>query len=265
MNIQPQDDFTQASNQEVVMFSRATSVFYGDLQAVKDVSLALTRGEVLALIGPSGCGKSSYLKTFNRMVEHVPNARVEGTIMLDGQDIQDMDVVELRAQVGMVFQKPNPFPKTIFENVAYGPRIHGLFKNKADLDEIVETNLVKAGLWNEVKDRLHESGTSLSGGQQQRLCIARALATSPSVLLMDEPCSALDPIATGVVEDTIQELKEHTPIILVTHEMHQANRVSDYTAFFDVGGVLDNYQPSKEFFTNPATARAQAYISGNFG
>jgi len=230
------------------------------------VSLDFDERYVTALIGPSGCGKSTFLRTLNRMNDTVPNARVEGDITLDGEDIYDpsMDVVQLRARVGMVFQKPNPFPKSIFENVAYGPRIHGLAANKTQMAEIVEQSLRRAGLWDEVKDRLSDSGTALSGGQQQRLCIARAIAVDPEVILMDEPCSALDPIATAKIEELIHELNGRYAIVIVTHNMQQAARVSQRTAFFHLGTVVE-YGATSDIFTNPRQERTKDYITGRYG
>jgi len=241
-------------------------VFYGQKQALHGVSIDIPERAVTAFIGPSGCGKSTFLRCINRMNDTIAGCRVEGSITLDGKDIYDpdLDVVELRARVGMVFQKPNPFPKSIFDNVAYGPKIHGLARSKADLEEIVVTSLKKASLFNEVKDRLHEPGTGLSGGQQQRLCIARAIAVSPEVILMDEPCSALDPIATAKVEELIDELRTNFTIIIVTHSMQQAARVSQRTAFFHLG-VLVEEGPTDHIFTNPIEKRTQDYITGRFG
>ncbi|MGE0628542.1 MAG: phosphate ABC transporter ATP-binding protein PstB [Hyphomicrobiaceae bacterium] len=246
--------------------ARKICVFYGAKQALFDVDIDILDNSVTAFIGPSGCGKSTFLRCINRMNDTIPIARVAGEIKLEGRDIYDpdLDVVELRARVGMVFQKPNPFPKSIFENVAYGPRIHGLTKTKAELEEIVTSSLEKAGLFKEVKDRLHEPGTGLSGGQQQRLCIARAIATRPDVILMDEPCSALDPIATARVEELIDELRENYCIIIVTHSMQQAARVSQRTAFFHLG-VLVEVGDTTQIFTNPNDKRTQDYITGRFG
>ena len=248
------------------MRARDVSVFYSDKQALKDVSIDIHDDRVTAFIGPSGCGKSTFLRTLNRMNDTIPTARVTGHIELDGEDINspDMDVVQLRARVGMVFQKPNPFPKSIFENVAYGPRIHGLGNTKAELEQIVEKSLKRAGLWEEVKDRLGESGISLSGGQQQRLCIARAIAVDPEVILMDEPCSALDPIATARIEDLMQELKSRYTILIVTHNMQQAARVSQRTAFFHLGELIEVGDTS-QIFTNPQVQRTQDYITGRYG
>jgi phosphate transport system ATP-binding protein len=248
------------------MTARDVSVFYGQKKAVDSVSIDVTQENVTAFIGPSGCGKSTFLRCLNRMNDTIPSARVEGGISLDGQDIysSDMDVVQLRARVGMVFQKPNPFPKSIFENVAYGARIHGLAQGRAQLDAIVERSLQRAGLWNEVKDRLTESGTALSGGQQQRLCIARAIAVDPEVILMDEPCSALDPIATARIEELIHELKGRYAIAIVTHNMQQAARVSQRTAFFHLGELVE-YGDTSDIFTNPREQRTRDYITGRYG
>ena len=241
-------------------------VFYGDKQALENVSLEVCENEVTALIGPSGCGKSTFLRCLNRMNDTIDSCRVTGTILLDGADIYDraVDVVQLRARVGMVFQKPNPFPKSIYENVAYGPRIHGMSANKADLGDLVEASLRRAGLWDEVKDRLDQLGTSLSGGQQQRLCIARAIAVNPEVILMDEPCSALDPIATARIEELIDELRRNYTIVIVTHSMQQAARVSQRTAFFHLG-ILVEAGDTEHMFTNPEDQRTQDYITGRFG
>jgi phosphate transport system ATP-binding protein len=242
------------------------NVFYGTKQALFEVTLPILQNQVTALIGPSGCGKSTFLRCINRMNDVIPSCRVEGRIALDGEDIYDrsVDVVQLRARVGMVFQKPNPFPKSIYENVAYGPKIHGLARNKAELDEIVETALRKAGLFKEVQDRLNSSGTGLSGGQQQRLCIARAIAVSPEVILMDEPCSALDPIATATIEELMDELRENYTMVIVTHSMQQAARVSQKTAFFHLGTMVE-YGDTATIFTTPSDQRTQAYITGRFG
>ena len=241
-------------------------VFYGDKKAIDDVSIDIDSGRVTAFIGPSGCGKSTFLRCFNRMNDTIAAARVAGTIELDGQDIyaEGMDVVQLRARVGMVFQKPNPFPKSIFENVAYGPRIHGMAEGKAELEEVVQKSLVRAGLCEEVKDRLTDAGTALSGGQQQRLCIARAIAVNPEVILMDEPCSALDPIATACIEELIDELKVNYAIVIVTHSMQQAARVSQRTAFFHLGAMVE-YGETDGIFTNPREKRTQDYITGRYG
>ncbi|HEU5285788.1 MAG TPA: phosphate ABC transporter ATP-binding protein PstB [Sphingomicrobium sp.] len=248
------------------MRAREVSVSYGDKQALNKVSIDIHDDRVTAFIGPSGCGKSTFLRCLNRMNDTIPTARVTGRIELDGEDIHSsaMDVVQLRARVGMVFQKPNPFPKSIFENVAYGPRIHGLGSSKAELEQIVEKSLKRAGLWDEVKDRLNESGTALSGGQQQRLCIARAIAVDPEVILMDEPCSALDPIATAKIEELIHELRGRYAIAIVTHNMQQAARVSQRTAFFHLGELIE-YGKTSEIFTNPRQQRTQDYITGRYG
>jgi phosphate transport system ATP-binding protein len=248
------------------MTARGVSVFYGANKAIDDVSIDVSREHVTAFIGPSGCGKSTFLRTLNRMNDTIPNARVEGQIALDGEDIYaaSMDVVQLRARVGMVFQKPNPFPKSIYENVAYGPRIHGLAAGKAEMDQIVERSLKRAGLWDEVRERLSESGTALSGGQQQRLCIARAIAVDPEVILMDEPCSALDPIATARIEELIHELRGRYAIVIVTHNMQQAARVSQKTAFFHLGTLVE-YGETTEIFTNPRQTRTKDYITGRYG
>ncbi|MEM7410276.1 MAG: phosphate ABC transporter ATP-binding protein PstB [Myxococcota bacterium] len=248
------------------MSARSVDVFYGDNHAIQDVELDILRDEVTALIGPSGCGKSTFLRCFNRMNDTIAGCRVTGEIRLDGTSIYSevMDVEQLRARVGMVFQKPNPFPKSIFENVAYGPRIHGLADDRSELEGVVETSLSRAGLWDEVKDRLDEAGTALSGGQQQRLCIARAIAVDPEVILMDEPCSALDPIATARIEELIYELRGRYAIAIVTHNMQQAARVSQRTAFFHLG-VLVEYGRTDEIFTNPKEQRTSDYITGRYG
>jgi len=237
-----------------------------EVPALQEVSTTIDDGEFVSLIGPSGCGKSTFLRCLNRMNDTIDICRVDGDISLDGEDIydRDIDVVELRARVGMVFQKPNPFPKSIYENIAYGPRIHGLVHNKNDLDEIVVTSLQKAGLFDEVKDRLHEAGTGLSGGQQQRLCIARAIAVSPEVILMDEPCSALDPIATAKVEELIDELRQNYTIVIVTHSMQQAARVSQQTAMFHLGYLVE-VDDTDTMFTNPTNQKTQDYITGRYG
>jgi phosphate transport system ATP-binding protein len=248
------------------METRDLDVFYGEKQALKGVALEIRANEVTALIGPSGCGKSTYLRCLNRMNDVVPGCRVLGNVTLDGEDVYDpdLDVVKLRARVGMVFQKPNPFPKSIYENVAYGPRIHGIAETKSQLDDLVRQSLRKAGLLEEVESRLDEPGTSLSGGQQQRLCIARAIAVSPEVILMDEPCSALDPIATARVEELIDELRAQFTIVIVTHSMQQAARVSQRTAFFHLGELVEEGDTEK-IFTNPGNQRTQDYITGRFG
>lgn len=248
------------------MTARNVHVHYGTTHAIDDVDLDLHSDEVTALIGPSGCGKSTFLRCLNRMNDSVAGCRVTGKITLDDVDVYEpkIDVVQLRARVGMVFQKPNPFPKSIYDNVAYGPRIHGLADSRTDLDEIVATSLDKAGLWDEVKDRLEQPGTALSGGQQQRLCIARAIAVNPEVILMDEPCSALDPIATARVEALIEELKGRYAIAIVTHSMQQAARISQKTAFFHLG-VLVEHGDTTQIFTSPQDDRTRDYITGRFG
>lgn len=250
----------------VKITAKDVQVFYGDNHAIKNVSVEIEDKTVTAFIGPSGCGKSTFLRCINRMNDTIDVCRVTGDIRIDSKDIYDpkVDPVQLRAKVGMVFQKPNPFPKSIYDNVAYGPRIHGLSKNRADLDDIVERSLQRAAIWNEVKDRLHASGTSLSGGQQQRLCIARAVATEPEVLLMDEPCSALDPIATAQVEELIDELRKSYSVVIVTHSMQQAARVSQRTAFFHLGSLVE-YGVTSDIFTNPVDPRTESYITGRIG
>ncbi len=265
-NIEDTSDEEIDPDREAKMRADKVGVFYGEKQALKDVSIKIYDDLVTAFIGPSGCGKSTFLRCLNRMNDTIPSARVTGCIELDGEDItrSSMDVVQLRARVGMVFQKPNPFPKSIFENVAYGPRIHGLAKSKGELADIVEKSLKRAGLWEEVKDRLQESGTALSGGQQQRLCIARAIAVDPEVILMDEPCSALDPIATAKIEELIHELRGRYAIAIVTHNMQQAARVSQRTAFFHLGELVE-YGKTSEIFTNPRQPRTQDYITGRYG
>ncbi len=254
------------SDHAVKITARGVQVHYGTNHALKDVDVDILSGTVTAFIGPSGCGKSTFLRCLNRMNDTVDSARVTGSILLDGEDIYDrrVDPVQLRAKVGMVFQKPNPFPKSIYDNVAYGPKIHGLTRNKAELDEVVESCLRKAALWNEVKDRLASPGTGLSGGQQQRLCIARAIATSPEVLLMDEPCSALDPIATAQVEELIDDLRSQFSVVIVTHSMQQAARVSQRTAFFHLGHLVE-YGETGAIFTMPKDPRTESYISGRIG
>ena len=256
----------QVTVADPLMTARDVNVYYGNKHAIKDVSIDVAKNSVIAFIGPSGCGKSTFLRCLNRMNDTIDGARVAGNITLDGNDIYDrqQDVVQLRARVGMVFQKPNPFPKSIYENVAYGPRIHGLVTSRADLDEIVQTSLRKAGLWDEVKDRLDGPGTGLSGGQQQRLCIARAIAVDPEVILMDEPCSALDPIATARVEDLIDELRGNYAIVIVTHNMQQAARVSQRTAYFHLGELIE-VGATDMIFTNPRHKLTEDYITGRFG
>ena len=256
----------------VIMNVEDCNVYYGDVHALKNVTMEIGKSEVLALIGPSGCGKSTFIRCLNRLNDTIDIARVTGKISLDGKDIYsdyintsgNMDVVLLRARVGMVFQKPNPFPKSIFENVAYGPKIHGLCKDKNDLNDLVESCLVKVGLWDEVKDRLEDSGTSLSGGQQQRLCIARAIAVQPEVILMDEPCSALDPIATERIEDLISELKQNYALVVVTHSMQQASRISQRAAYFHMGNLVE-VDSSNKIFNDPSHPLTTNYISGRIG
>jgi len=245
---------------------RNVDVFYGEKQAIRNVSIDIGKNEVIAMIGPSGCGKSTFLRCMNRMNDTIESCRVSGSIQLDGDDIysKSTDVVTLRARVGMVFQRPNPFPKSIYENVAYGPRIHGLVDSKVDLDEVVETSLRKAGLWGEVKDHLHHPGTGLSGGQQQRLCIARTIAVKPEVILMDEPCSALDPIATAKIEELMDELSQNFTIVIVTHSMQQAARVSSRTAYFHLGELIE-VGDTNHIFTNPSHRLTEGYITGRFG
>jgi phosphate transport system ATP-binding protein len=246
--------------------ARAVNVHYGEAHALKDVDLDIAARQVTALIGPSGCGKSTFLRCLNRMNDVIPGCRVTGRILVDGEDVYDphLDPVQLRARVGMVFQKPNPFPKSVYDNVAYGPRIHGMASSRRELDEIVERSLERAGLWQEIKDRLGEPGTGLSGGQQQRLCIARAIAVNPEVILMDEPCSALDPIATARIEELIDELRANYTIVIVTHSMQQAARVSQRTAFFHLG-ILVESGDTERIFTSPQDKRTEGYITGRFG
>jgi phosphate transport system ATP-binding protein len=254
------------SHHETKISAKNVQVHYADTHAIKDVNVEIGAKTVTAFIGPSGCGKSTFLRCLNRMNDTIDICRVEGEILLDGENIYDpkVDPVQLRAMVGMVFQKTNPFPKSIYDNVAYGPRIHGLFADKAELDQIVEDSLKKAAIWNEVKDRLTAPGTGLSGGQQQRLCIARAIATSPDVLLMDEPCSALDPIATAQVEELIDELRANFSVVIVTHSMQQAARVSQKTAFFHLGSLVE-FGDTDQIFTNPSDPRTESYITGRIG
>ena len=256
----------EATVENPVFACREVSVYYRAKQALKEITLDVGRRQVLALIGPSGCGKSTFLRCLNRMNDTIPGARVTGSIRLDGHDIHDyaLDVAQLRARIGMVFQKPNPFPKSIYDNVAYGPRIHGMARSRAHLDEIVCTSLTRAGLWEEVKDRLSSPGTGLSGGQQQRLCIARTIAVQPEVILMDEPCSALDPIATARIEDLIDELRESYAIVIVTHSMQQAARVSQRTAYFHLGELIEVGETDR-VFTNPRHRLTEDYITGRFG
>ncbi len=256
-------DYTSATP---VVRARNVDVFYGANHAIQNVSLDVGRNEVISLIGPSGCGKSTFIRCLNRMNDTIDIARVHGEILLDGENIysRNMDVVMLRARVGMVFQKPNPFPKSVYDNVAYGPRIHGLARDRRELDKIVRSSLEKAGLWSEVKDRMDEPGTGLSGGQQQRLCIARTIAVGPEVILMDEPCSALDPIATAHIEDLIDELKKNFAIVIVTHSMQQAARVSQRTAYFHLGRLIE-VGDTDQIFTNPQHELTEDYITGRFG
>jgi phosphate transport system ATP-binding protein len=251
---------------DVKIKAKDVQVYYGATHALKDVSVEIENNTVTAFIGPSGCGKSTFLRCINRMNDTIDICRVEGDILIDGDDIYDkrVDPVQLRAKVGMVFQKPNPFPKSIYDNVAYGPRIHGMARNKAELDDIVERALRRGAIWDEVKDRLQSPGTGLSGGQQQRLCIARAVATEPEVLLMDEPCSALDPIATAQVEELIDELRQNYAVVIVTHSMQQAARVSQKTAFFHLGNLVE-YDDTSKIFTNPEDSRTESYITGRIG
>ena len=264
------DDFKTVGDsttvKEVIMKAKDCCVFYDDNQALKNINIEVGKKEVLSLIGPSGCGKSTFIRCLNRLNDTIDSAKVTGEITLENIDIYhgDLDVVLLRARVGMVFQKPNPFPKSIFENVAYGPRLHGLANSKADLDDLVESSLKKAGLWDEAKDRLHQPGTGLSGGQQQRLCIARAIAIEPEVILMDEPCSALDPIATARIEELIEELSQNFTIAIVTHSMQQAARVSHRTAYFHLGKLIE-VNPTETVFTIPEHKLTEAYRTGRFG
>jgi phosphate transport system ATP-binding protein len=255
-----------AALEQIKIAASAVDVHYGVKQALQKVSVNIPDRAVTAFIGPSGCGKTTFLRCINRMNDTIPTCRVTGSIIVDGQDIygSGVDPVELRTRVGMVFQKPNPFPKSIYENIAYGPRIHGLATSRADLSVIVEKSLQKAGLWNEVKDRLNDNGTGLSGGQQQRLCIARAIAIDPEIILMDEPCSALDPIATARIEELIDELRQSYCIVIVTHSMQQAARVSQRTAFFHLGNLVEE-GPTSVIFQSPKDKRTQDYITGRFG
>jgi len=257
---------TDVTQNDIKISARNVQVYYADNHAIKDVDVDIEQNTVTAFIGPSGCGKSTFLRCLNRMNDTIEICRVEGQITIDGEDIYDkrVDPVQLRAKVGIVFQKPNPFPKSIYDNIAYGPRIHGLARNKADLDDIVEKSLRRGAIWDEVKDRLHAPGTGLSGGQQQRLCIARAIATEPEVLLMDEPCSALDPIATSQVEELIDELRQDYAVVIVTHSMQQAARVSQKTAFFHLGHLVE-FGDTGKIFTNPVDSRTESYITGRIG
>ena len=268
MNIQSPSNTANSETGTITpkMIARKVNVHYGSNHALKDINLDIAPNEVTALIGPSGCGKSTFLRCLNRMNDTIDICRVDGSITLDGQNINDkkLDVVQLRARVGMVFQKPNPFPKSIYDNIAYGPRIHGIARNKDELDDIVHSSLRKAGLWDEVHDRLDASGTSLSGGQQQRLCIARTIAIEPEVILMDEPCSALDPIATAIIEELIEELKNRYAIVIVTHSMQQAARISQKTAFFHLGRLME-HGDTAAIFTNPTHEKTKDYITGRYG
>ena len=253
-------------NSEIKIDAQNVNVFYADKQAIDNVSLKVEKSKITALIGPSGCGKSTFLRCINRMNDVIPSCRVEGKILVDEIDVNnpELDPVFLRARVGMVFQKPNPFPKSIFDNVAYGPKIHGLTNSKSELDDIVKESLVRAGLWGEVSDRLFDQGTGLSGGQQQRLCIARAIAVNPEVILMDEPCSALDPIATAKIEELMMNLSQNYTIVIVTHSMQQAARISQKTAFFHLGQLIE-MDTTDKIFTNPNNSKTQDYITGRFG
>ncbi|HKI59535.1 MAG TPA: phosphate ABC transporter ATP-binding protein PstB [Mariprofundaceae bacterium] len=245
---------------------RGLKLWYGDFEALHGIDLNIEKGKVTAFIGPSGCGKSTFLRTLNRMNDRIPGCRVEGEILLNGEDIYapSVDVVQLRSYVGMVFQKPNPFPKSIYENIAYAPRIHGMVKDGPEMDDLVERSLRRASIWSEVKDKLHQPGTALSGGQQQRLCIARTIAVQPKVILMDEPCSALDPIATAKIEELMDELKDEYTIVIVTHNMQQAARVSDYTAYFYLGDLIE-FNDTHSIFTSPIHSQTEDYITGRFG
>jgi len=253
-------------NKDIKISTRNLDLYYGDKQALFDININIHTNKVTAFIGPSGCGKSSFLRCINRMNDTIPDCRVTGRLLINGRDINDksIDVVKLRTSVGMVFQKPNPFPKSIYDNIIYAPSIHGKVRSKLEKDRIVEESLTKAGLFDEVKDRLDSFATSLSGGQQQRLCIARAIAINPAVILMDEPCSALDPIATAKIERLIDDLKENYTIIMVTHSMQQAARISEYTAFFHLGRIVE-YGRTEQIFTNPKSQQTQDYITGRFG
>ena len=266
MNVRPQMEHAMSTEQNTKISAKNVQVYYGDNHAIQDVNVEIGDKTVTAFIGPSGCGKSTFLRCINRMNDTIDICRVKGDILIDGEDIYDaaVDPVQLRAKVGMVFQKPNPFPKSIYDNVAYGPKIHGLANSKAELDVIVEKALRRGAIWDEVKDRLDAPGTGLSGGQQQRLCIARAIATEPEVLLMDEPCSALDPIATAQVEELIDELRQNYAVVIVTHSMQQAARVSQKTAFFHLGSLVE-YDDTDRIFTNPVDPRTESYISGRIG
>lgn len=266
LNIEYTETVGQPLCEQAKISTQGVNVYYADNQAIHNVSLDIGSNQVIALIGPSGCGKSTFLRTLNRMNDIIDNCRVEGQILLDGENIyaKKQDPVLLRARVGMVFQKPNPFPKSIYDNVAYGPRIHGLTQNKSELDDLVEDSLTKAGLFHEIKDRLNEPGIGLSGGQQQRLCIARTIAVQPEVILMDEPASALDPIATAKIEELINDLKENFTIVIVTHSMQQAARVSQRTAYFHMGRLIEVGE-TDQVFTNPVHELTEKYITGRFG
>ena len=266
VNREDRETVGDATTKDPRMTCRNVNVYYDDKHAIRNINLDIGKNEVIAMIGPSGCGKSTFLRCLNRMNDTIDNCRVTGEIIMDGEDINDrkIDVVPLRAQVGIVFQKPNPFPKSIWENIAFGPRIHGLVNDKIELDEVVESSLKRAGLWDEVKDRLDQPGTGLSGGQQQRLCIARTIAVSPEVILMDEPCSALDPIATAIIEELIDELREQFSIAIVTHSMQQAARVSQRTAYFHLGDLIEVGETG-QVFTNPIHKLTEDYITGRFG
>lgn len=257
---------TETAEKNVKVQAENVRLWYGEAQALHNLNLNIYEREVTAMIGPSGCGKSSFLKCLNRMNDLVPNVRIEGNITLDGEDIYapDVDVVQLRSNVGMVFQKPNPFPKSIYENIAYAPRLHGIVNSRRDLDDLVENSLKRAGLWKEVSDRLQTPGTALSGGQQQRLCIARAIAVNPEVILMDEPASALDPLATATIEELIDELKDRYTIAIVTHNLQQAARVANYTAFFHMGEIVE-FNDTDTLFTNPREQKTEDYITGRYG
>ena len=260
------NDIMNKTTVENTITVRDLKLWYGDYEALHGIDLDIQKGKVTAFIGPSGCGKSTFLRTLNRMNDRIPGCRVEGEILLNGQDIYapSVDVVQLRSYVGMVFQKPNPFPRSIYENVAYAPRIHGMVKDGPEMDELVESALRRASIWDEVKDKLQQPGTALSGGQQQRLCIARTIAVKPEVILMDEPCSALDPIATAKIEELMDELKEEYTIVIVTHNMQQAARVSDYTAYFYLGDLME-FNDTHTIFTAPANQKTEDYITGRFG
>ena len=264
--VEPSEQELESVEAQSKLSVNSVDFFYDKFQALHDVSLEIPEGQVTALIGPSGCGKSTLLRCLNRMNDLVPDARLEGDILFNGEDLYapDIDVVDVRRQIGMVFQKPNPFPKSIYENIAYAPRIHGVVRSRSEMDGLIEACLKRVGLWDEVSDRLDQPGTSLSGGQQQRLCIARTIAVEPEVLLMDEPCSALDPIATARVEDLIAELKEDFTVVIVTHNMQQATRVSDQTAFFLMGKVIE-FGDTTNLFSNPENQETEDYISGRFG